>query len=153
MKGSYILLLELRERRQVSVGKLGVLHFAEGSYAYVGSALNGLEARINRHFRMNKKYHWHIDYLLEKAVIYEAILIPEERRLECTLAQALQEGLSCIRGFGSSDCQCPGHLFYASERNEVNDQVNNTLANLGVTFCRQSIPVLKSPRHSIPPKI
>jgi Uri superfamily endonuclease len=144
MKGSYILFLELREPQQISVGKLGVLHFAEGSYAYVGSALNGLEARINRHFRMNKKHHWHIDYLDEQAVIYEAILIPEERRLECTLAQALQEGLSCIRGFGSSDCQCPGHLFYASERNEVNIQVGNALANLGVTLYRQSVAVLKS---------
>jgi Uri superfamily endonuclease len=153
MKGSYILLLELHEPQQVSVGKLGVLDLAEGPYAYVGSALNGLEARINRHFRMNKKHQWHIDYLLEQAVIYEAILIPEKRRLECTLAQALQEGLSCIRRFGSSDCQCPGHLFYASERNEVNAQVDNALANLGVILYRQSVAVSKSSRHSIPPKI
>jgi Uri superfamily endonuclease len=136
MKGSYILLLELCEPRQVSVGKLGVLDLAEGSYAYVGSALKGLETRVNRYFRQNKKHHWHIDYLLERAVIYKAILIPEEQRLECTLAQALQERLSCIRGFGSSDCECLGHLFYASGRNELNTQVNNALVNLGITCYR-----------------
>jgi len=144
MKGSYILLLELREPRQVSVGKLGILDLAEGSYAYVGSALNGLEARVKRHLRTNKKYRWHIDYLLEQATIYEVIVIPEERRLECTLAQVLQEGLPCIGRFGSSDCHCPGHLFYASERNELDAQVKNTLTNLGVTSYRQSMPVLKS---------
>jgi Uri superfamily endonuclease len=144
MKGSYILLLELREPQQVSVGKLGVLDLAEGSYAYVGSALNGLEARINRHFRMNKKHHWHIDYLLEQANIYEVLLIPEERRLECNLAHALNEKILCIRGFGSSDCRCAGHLFYNPKRKELNAQVNNTLANLGVTFCRQSVSIFKS---------
>jgi len=104
MKGTYILLLELPKPQRVSVGKLGVLYFTEGSYAYVGSALNGLEAGIKRHLRHNKKHHWHIDYLLDWAYTYEAVLIPSKGRLECTLARALNEELPCIRSFGSSDC-------------------------------------------------
>jgi len=143
MKGSYILLLELREPQQVFVGRLGVLYFADGTYAYIGSALNGIEARVNRHFRLNKKHHWHIDYLLDHADIYGVVLIPGERRLECSLARTLTEGLSCIYGFGSSDCRCPGHLFYASGRKELNTQLNKALVNLGITYYRQPGPVLR----------
>jgi len=137
MKGSYILLLELHELRQISVGKLGILHFTEGCYAYAGSALNGLEARVNRHLRLKKKHHWHIDYLLDRADIYEVVLIPGEEKMECNLAQALDGSLSCVRGFGSSDCKCSGHLFYAYSRNELSACVDNTLTQLGITCHHQ----------------
>ena len=49
---------------EVRVGALGTLHFARGLYAYVGSAQNGLEKRIERHFRKEKLRFWHVDYLL-----------------------------------------------------------------------------------------
>jgi len=139
MKGSYILLLELCKPQLVSVGKLGVLYFAAGFYAYMGSAINGLEARIRHHFRQNKKHHWHIDYLLDWADIYEAVLIPGEGRLECILAQALNEEFSCIRSFGSSDCHCPGHLLYAANKEKLNAHVANTLTKLGITCYYQDV--------------
>jgi Uri superfamily endonuclease len=85
MKGSYILLLKLNKPRQIFVGNLGISCFTEGSYAYVGSALNGLEARVSRHSRLNKKHHWHIDYLLDWSYIYEVVLIPGEGRLRLSL--------------------------------------------------------------------
>ena len=136
MKGNYILLLELSESQRISVGRLGVVRFLKGFYAYVGSALNGLESRVARHLRQSGKRHWHIDYLLECAIIYEVILIPVEERLECTLARALKEELTCTRRFGSSDCRCSGHLLYATERNELNTQVAEALANLALTCYR-----------------
>ena len=145
MKGSYILLLELSESQYIPVGQLGILYFTEGFYAYIGSALNGLETRINRHLRLNKRHHWHIDYLLDRASIYEVVLVPVKERLECTLARALKEEVPCIPHFGSGDCHCPGHLFYAAGRNELNVQVSNALAKLGITCYRHLVPVPKSP--------
>ena len=128
-----------------SVGRLGVLHFTKGFYAYVGSALNGIEARVKRHFRLNKKHHWHIDYLLDRASIYEVVLVPVEGRLECALARALKEELTCIRRFGSSDCRCSGHLFYAAAMNELNTRVVEALANLALTCYRHPSPAPRLP--------
>jgi Uri superfamily endonuclease len=139
MKGSYILLLELVKPQPISIGRLGTLYFAEGFYAYVGSALNGLERRVNRHFKKDKKHHWHIDYLLDRAEIREAILIPTESRLECTLAGALNEELTCIRRFGSSDCHCQGHLFYAPEKDEIK-RVKEALAKLSISYYYGLLP-------------
>jgi Uri superfamily endonuclease len=132
MKGIYLLLLRLDESQRISIGRSGTRHFARGFYTYVGSALNGLEARVNRHFNRNKKHHWHIDYLLDKARIYDVILIPVQAKLECALAGALKENLPCICRFGSSDCRCAGHLFFAEEGNEMETRVTNALADLGL---------------------
>ena len=35
--------------------------------------MNGLEQRVARHLRKDKKMHWHIDYLLKKAKILEVV--------------------------------------------------------------------------------
>ena len=64
MLGTYVLLIELATAATIQVGRLGMLAFAKGYYAYVGSALGGLEQRIDRHLRTEKKLFWHIDYLL-----------------------------------------------------------------------------------------
>lgn len=138
MKGIYLLLLQLDKSQQISIGRLGVRYFTKGFYAYVGSALNGLEARVNWHFNRNKKHHWHIDYLLDKACIYEVVLIPAQEKLECTLARVLKDNLLCIRRFGSSDCLCPGHLFFAEERSEIDTKVTSALADWGLPYCRRS---------------
>ena len=54
MKGTYLLLINLNYNIDVQIGKLGKIHFLKGWYVYVGSAMNNLEARINRHLRSNK---------------------------------------------------------------------------------------------------
>ena len=130
MKGSYILLVELDQPQRISVGRLGVMMFRKGFYAYVGSALNGLEARVARHLRQSKKRYWHIDYLLAKAIVIRVILIPGEERLECVLARSLEQRLRCIPRFGSSDCNCSGHLFFAANKSKLEAQVLKVLAAL-----------------------
>ena len=113
VKGSYILLVELAIKMDVFVGKLGYVSFPKASYAYVGSAMNGLRARLARHLRRKKKLHWHIDYLLKEAEVEEIILCQGEESLECSLAQALAGKFQSVSGFGSSDCKCRSHLYFA----------------------------------------
>jgi Uri superfamily endonuclease len=114
MKGSYLLVMELQNDTSVIVGKLGPIHFQKGCYVYVGSALNGLEQRIQRHLRTQKKVHWHIDYLLPFTEVVNVFYKESGRREECRIAQAFEKNLSNITGFGCSDCSCKSHLFYRS---------------------------------------
>lgn len=115
MKGSYILLIKLSGEQTITVGSLKSIHFPPGYYAYVGSALGGVEARVSRHLKTDKKLHWHIDYLLQKARVDDVIICETRDRIECTIAQALDSHFDCIPGFGSSDCKCHSHLFLATE--------------------------------------
>jgi len=117
--GSYILIVKLQQGREISIGQLGRFYFEEGLYAYVGSAMNGLHARVNRHFSNVKKRHWHIDYLLEYGKPLEAFLIPSQLKRECEINAHLQRIIDCkpsLKGFGSSDCNCFTHLHKITER-------------------------------------
>ncbi len=109
MKGSYVLLLMLKEPKRVKVGKLGFVDFKAGWYAYVGSGMNSLIGRVARHFKRNKKLRWHIDYLTTVADDVVVFLLPNGK--ECELAK-LFNGFECVEGFGCSDCSCRSHLFY-----------------------------------------
>jgi len=111
--GSYILLIRLPEDETLTTGRLGPVHFLRGHYAYVGSALGGLQPRLDRHLRTGKKLHWHIDYLLEKARVEEIVTCHTAERMECAIARSLGEQFELIPGFGSSDCRCRSHLFYS----------------------------------------
>lgn len=112
-KGSYILIIRLPEEKTIAVGRLGAVLFPRGNYAYAGSALGGLKQRLDRHLRAEKKLHWHIDYLLEKADIEEIITCESRERTECTIADALGERFEAVPGFGASDCRCRSHLFHS----------------------------------------
>ena len=119
--GTYILELELCSSQTVTVGRLGSRLFVAGWYYYVGSALHGLRARLQRHERVGKPRHWHIDALRERAELVSVYFTVSSDRLECSTAAALVSivGMSTpIRGFGSSDCTCSTHLF-ASRDHEV----------------------------------
>ena len=116
--GSYVLLIKLPEEKTINIGKRQSVHFRRGYYAYVGSAMGGFKSRLDRHLRENKKPHWHIDYLLQEAVITGMVLCEAEHRLECTIAQALSHQFDSIPGFGSSDCHCRSHLFYYAPNEE-----------------------------------
>ncbi len=111
MKGSYVLVIENKKDQNIQIGKLGNIFFKKGFYAYVGSALNGLEQRINRHKRTDKKLHWHIDYLLNKTDIVDVFYKESEEKEECRIAKSFLN-LDSIKGFGCSDCNCESHLFY-----------------------------------------
>ena len=118
MKGSYILIINLQKNREIQIGKLGKISFKSGYYAYVGSALNGLEQRVNRHLRKSKKKHWHIDYFLEYADIVDVFYKENNKKEECKVAKLLSK-LSSVDGFGCSDCNCNSHLFYNSEKENI----------------------------------
>jgi Uri superfamily endonuclease len=104
----------VRTATALEAGRLGRIRFDPGCYAYVGSAFGpgGLEARINRHLRNNKRRHWHIDYLLESADVVRIWTITGNQRLECILARLLAKfrGARVVTGFGASDCNCVSHL-------------------------------------------
>jgi sugar fermentation stimulation protein A len=116
--GTYILLMEVERACTITVGRLGAVTFPPGHYLYVGSALRNLSHRLARHLRRDKRVHWHIDTLLAHARIVEIWYRPGRERLECTWARALAETPGLVpwgRRFGSSDCRCATHLYYAAE--------------------------------------
>lgn len=106
--------IEVGRAITINVGALGSVSFRKGTYAYVGSAQNGLESRIRRHLRHEKKLHWHVDYLLKNPeVMMKKIWVAEMgKNEECGTARLLAEHFQGIPNFGSSDCNCGSHLFY-----------------------------------------
>ncbi|HSE85187.1 MAG TPA: DUF123 domain-containing protein [Candidatus Binatia bacterium] len=59
--GCYSLVIELKQRKRIQVGKLGKAKFQPGIYVYTGSAMGGLRARLLRHLSDTKTMRWHID--------------------------------------------------------------------------------------------
>lgn len=119
MKGSYLLLIELKEGKNIKIGKLGNIYFPDGYYVYVGSAMNGIERRIERHIKKDKKMRWHIDYLLKNADLMEIFYKESEIREECYIAEKfLLSDFSFIKKFGASDCRCKSHLFYTKSKED-----------------------------------
>ncbi|MBD3228643.1 MAG: DUF123 domain-containing protein [Candidatus Lokiarchaeota archaeon] len=125
MKGVYILIIKKSESSYIKVGSFGDFEFPKGYYLYVGSALGrstSIENRLGRHFRNNKKIHWHIDYLINEknTEITKAFYAKTTKKLECDLFQALNKSSNyfniLIKDFGSSDCKehCGSHLLYAN---------------------------------------
>lgn len=115
-KGTYVLLMHIAKPHQLTVGRLGQHRFAQGWYAYVGSAFGpgGLRARLRHHLRRSAAPRWHIDYLTRMVVPSEVWVSVNPKRWEHSIAQWLQ-GLNDsgipVPGFGCSDCRCRSHLF------------------------------------------
>jgi len=130
VKGSYILLIGLPEEQTITIGSLGDLFFPAGYYAYVGSAMGGVKSRLSRRLQENRRPHWHIDYLLQKASIMDVFVCETKDRAECTIARALSQRLDSITGLGSSDCKCQSHLFFASEKSQLKSTIKATLSQL-----------------------
>jgi Uri superfamily endonuclease len=98
----------------LTVGKQGKLAFKRGYYAYVGSAQNNLEKRIQRHLKKQKTLFWHIDYLLESqdSNVIKVFYKEAGKSEECSIAERLKFEGDAVSGFGSSDCHCSSHLFH-----------------------------------------
>jgi sugar fermentation stimulation protein A len=111
-EGAYLLVLEMASGRRVDVGGLGRIFFPKGYYVYAGSARANLSKRVERHLRLRKRNHWHIDFLRERADSCTALPVRSSEDLEHALAAAIGDlaGWNVPR-FGSSDCPCPTHLF------------------------------------------
>ncbi|MBZ0109738.1 MAG: GIY-YIG nuclease family protein [Candidatus Scalindua rubra] len=98
----------------MKIGRLGTFVFPKGFYVYTGSAQSGLDKRINRHLSSNKKFHWHIDYLLSHAKVIKVVRYVG-RKDECKLNNVTGQragAVQVVKKFGSSDCNCVTHLYY-----------------------------------------
>ena len=114
MKGAYCLVIELKKYSSIKIGSLGRIKFRKDLYCYVGSALNNIEKRVQRHLSKKKKLHWHIDYfLINKNTSIKKVFYKESnKREECKIARfVLKNSTNSIVGFGCSDCSCKSHLF------------------------------------------
>ncbi len=107
---------------RLTVGRLGSHLFRKGFYVYVGSAQRNLMHRLRRHLSEqpnSKKFHWHIDYLLEHARIRYIWGFHAPKQWECRLGHRLA-GLGGakvpLKNFGSSDCGCNTHLYYVAAK-------------------------------------
>ncbi len=112
--GIYALIIKLSKRKEIKIGRLGTFVFPKGYYVYTGSAQNGLEKRINRHHSSEKKFHWHIDYLLSHAKVIKVVSYVG-RKGECELNDMTGQSAGAtqiVKKFGSSDCSCAAHLYY-----------------------------------------
>jgi len=113
LKGAYLLIIGVNRDSRIKVGSLGLINFKKGIYVYVGSAMGGLEQRISRHLRSNKKTFWHIDYLLKNrnAKIIKVFYKESNEKEECKIARRISKFGEPVMNFGSSDCKCESHLF------------------------------------------
>jgi len=115
-RGSYLLVLRLKRKSNINIGRLGKISFRKGFYIYVGSAMTNLIKRMERHRRIRKRRHWHIDDLREVAEFHSVLAIRSYARLECEIAKVFSKIAECkIPKFGSSDCSCESHLFGMSK--------------------------------------
>lgn len=113
---TYILLIQISQNSKVHIGSLKEIKFKKGFYVYIGSAKTNLHKRIERHFKKEKKFHWHIDYLLSHDFAEVKEVWITHKYSECDIANILYtNGFTFIKKFGSSDCRCKSHLFYIGE--------------------------------------
>lgn len=112
--GAYLLICPVPRAVKANIPSLGLTCIPAGNYIYAGSAYGpgGLSARISRHFKSQKKAHWHIDRVTRIHPPSHALAFPYEN--ECELISLLTDKLDAtppFKGFGSSDCRrCYAHL-------------------------------------------
>ena len=113
------MIASVKKDSEIKVGSLGKTKFNKGNYAYIGSAMNSLEKRIERHERKEKKLFWHIDYLLSSpnTKLKKVIVKPSKEKEECKTANKVAKAGIPVLGFGCSDCKCKSHLFKINELN------------------------------------
>jgi Uri superfamily endonuclease len=119
MTGFYCIVLWIEFPLDTVVGRLGPVILPRGYYVYTGSAQSGIEARVARHLRADKRRHWHLDYIMPPARAVEVWAGGGTREMECRCAQSLlrhTEAVLAVPGFGSSDCRCDGHLVWLPSR-------------------------------------
>jgi len=123
VKGVYVLVISVSKDAKLNVGALGGVNFEEGLYAYVGSAQNNLEKRIERHLGKVKRKFWHVDYLLDDDAVrvVKAFYREAGRSEECRIARRLAERGVAVENFGCSGCGCISHLFRVEDYDFLRD--------------------------------
>ena len=109
----------MKKSEKLDIGHLHNMHkYRKGYYVYIGSAMNSLVPRLNRHLSDEKKMHWHIDYLLKSpdCHIRDILFNISEERIECDLAESISKDGEEIPGFGCSDCATLQNPYQKTER-------------------------------------
>ena len=106
----YAVFLTLNEPQEIKIGALGTFNFPKGHYVYIGSAKKNIIHRTKRHFDVDKKKRWHLDYFRPYTIVTKIQTYQHEGG-ECALsADFAKKGQYFIKHFGASDCKCKGHL-------------------------------------------
>ena len=137
MKGSYCLIISMKKSEKLKIGQLYQDYkFKKGYYVYIGSAMNSLVARINRHLSDDKKMHWHIDYLLKSpnSSIRDIYFNISEEKIECDLALEISKYGKGIAKFGSSDCGCNSHLIYFERKSDALSTAKRAYDKLNIEY-------------------
>lgn len=127
----------MKKSEKLDIGHLHNMHrFKKGYYVYIGSAMNSLVARINRHLSDEKKLHWHIDYLLENksSEIRDVLFNVSDKKIECDLASTIALNGEEVPKFGCSDCNCSSHLIYFKRKRDAMNSVKNAYDNLDMKY-------------------
>jgi Uri superfamily endonuclease len=143
-RGTYLLFLSTLHDINLSIGALGSFSFKRGNYIYIGSALGpgGLDKRLSRHLKQEKKIFWHIDYLLQNEFVNIIAFgeIHSDQKIECSLVEQIikifEEKTTNIKNFGSSDCKCKSHLLFFIELtiNELTNRLVKEMESLQLTI-------------------
>lgn len=115
-RGSYIIITRLKRDRLLAIKGMGKARLKKGFYCYVGSAKSNLLKEMERHRRIRKNLHDHVDHLCAAGEFHAAIPVRASEDLHCAIASALGRMAAwAVPGFGSSQCGCGSHLFGMSE--------------------------------------
>lgn len=127
----------MKKSEKLNIGSLYQDYkFRKGYYVYIGSAMNSLVARINRHLSNDKKMHWHVDYLLnnENSEIRDVLFNISDERIECDLANIIAKAGEGIPKFGCSDCNCNSHLIYFKRKRDALNSVKSAFDELDMEY-------------------
>jgi len=123
--GVYTLILGLDTDTQI-VTKAKMFSLREGLYVYVGSALSGLRRRLVRYVKGPARKHWHIDYLLDKAILIAVVYSTtrqREPRPELVLSREFEKQIDLfepIPGFGCTDLRKVKSNLYRYRNSDLN---------------------------------
>ncbi|AHF80480.1 GIY-YIG nuclease family protein [Thermococcus paralvinellae] len=131
MRGSYFLVIKV-EGDMIVRTKRKEFPLKAGYYVYVGSAMNSLEKRVERHFKKDKKLHWHIDFLLKESELLRAYLIPNDAKIEEELSREVSKFGKPVKGFGASDLRIGSNLYYFKD--EPDNLLTTILQKLGLKW-------------------
>jgi Uri superfamily endonuclease len=133
---TYCLIIHLSQDSTIKIGKIGEIEFKKGYYVYVGSALNSIDSRIQRHLSKEKKLFWHIDYLLNSpnSNVKEVILERSPEKWECDVAMEISKEGTSTDKFGCSDCKCRSHLFYFKKKKDAENACLDSFKKLKLVF-------------------
>ncbi len=125
--GIYILEMSSSSPVKVEIKKFDSILPGNSFYYYAGSAQKNLYHRVIRHFKKEKKVHWHIDNLTTNeniSIISALILQDASREMEWLTAVDLENHFNCeipLAGFGNSDTKMTkSHLFSRKSRISYN---------------------------------